>query len=122
MNNTRKFVFAAFVILFLIWLLISPPQFLGDLLKSVDMSDPVAAGEILVRKYDCVSCHTISGVGRPFGPSLDGVTESRDVQTLRKWLGDPTSMKPDTSMPDFNISADEIEAIIAYLTKNDLTR
>jgi cytochrome c2 len=41
---------------------------------------------------------------------------------LRKWLEDPTSMKPDTSMPDFNISADEIESIIAYLTKNDLTR
>jgi cytochrome c2 len=122
MKNTRKFVFASFVILLLIWLLISPPQFLGDLLKSVDMSDPVAAGEILVRKYDCVACHTISGAGRPFGPSLEGVTERRDVQTLHKWLGDPTSMKPDTSMPDFNISADEVEAIIAYLTINDLTR
>jgi cytochrome c2 len=122
MVNNRKFVLAGFVILLLIWLFISPPKFLGNLLKSVDMSDPVAAGEILVRKYDCVSCHTISEVGRPFGPSLDGVTERRDVQTLRKWLGDPTSMKPDTSMPDFNISADEIEAIIAYLTKKDLTR
>ena len=64
----------------------------------------------------------MSEIGRPFGPSLDGVTERRDVQTLRKWLGDPTSMKPDTSMPDFNISAIEIEAIIAYLTINDLTR
>ncbi|MFC2053102.1 c-type cytochrome [Chloroflexota bacterium] len=122
MKNTRKFVFAVYVILLLIWLLISPPQFLSDLLKSVDMSDPAAAGEILVRKYDCESCHSISGKGRPFGPSLESETERRDVLTMRKWLGDPTSMKPDTSMPDFNISADEIEAIIAYLTINDLTR
>jgi cytochrome c2 len=122
MENTRKFVLAAFVILLLIWLLISPPQFLDDLLKSVDMSDPVAAGAILVSKYDCASCHTISGVGSLFGPSLDGITERRNIHTLRKWLGDPTSMKPDTSMPDFNISANEIEAIIAYLTLNDLTR
>ncbi|MFC2042946.1 hypothetical protein ACFLUA_02200 [Chloroflexota bacterium] len=106
----------------LIWLLISPPQFLGDLLKSVDMNDPVAAFEILVRKYDCVSSHALNGAERPFGPSLEGVTEYRDVRGLRNWLGEPTSMKPDTSMPDFNKSADEFEAIIAYLTINDLAR
>ena len=95
--------------------MVAPPRFWLNLTKRVDLSDPVAAGQTLVDKYDCRSCHQIDGEGRPFGPSVDSVTHKLDPQTLEGWLRDPKSVDKYASMPNPKLSDSEIVAVIAYL-------
>jgi cytochrome c oxidase subunit 2 len=36
-------------------------------------------------------------------------------ENLRRWLDDPPAMKPGSLMPDYNLSSEEIEQLIAFL-------
>jgi len=92
------------------------------MLKPVDMSEPITSGEMLVNKYDCRSCHSINGEGSLFGPGLDGATKRYDSQNFTRWMKDPSYMRPGTTMPKFNLSDGEIEAIFAFLADNDQIR
>lgn len=42
-------------------------------------------------------------------------TVQADAAFLRRWLKDPSAVKPGTTMPTLNLSGDEIEALIAFL-------
>jgi cytochrome c oxidase subunit 2 len=69
----------------------------------------------------CVTCHTHAGIGlrtnRPsFGPNL---THYRpDPEFLRRWLRNPQSVRPGTSMPNLNLKQDEIDALIVFLSSS----
>lgn len=78
-------------------------------------SQPEAAGEALFRAYDCFACHRIGDEGRFIGPNLTwvGIRKSRDWE--RVWLRDPPAYKPGTFMPDFQLSAEAVEALTAFL-------
>lgn len=107
---------AAVVIL---WLLAAPPRWWLNLTKPVDLIDPVKAGEGLVEKYNCRSCHRIDGWGQTLAPDLSGVTGQLDTVSIRLLLRNPLAIKPNTPMPNFRLSDEEIEAIIAYLQAID---
>jgi len=49
------------------------------------------------------------------GPDLTGVASRLDPETLRRRLEDPRSINPDSIMPNFGFSEDEIEDLVAYL-------
>jgi cytochrome c2 len=98
-----------------LWLWLSPPRFWLNLVKRVDSSDPVAAGERLVEQYGCRQCHKILGQGALKAPALDGVTQRLDDQALYRWLSNPNAVARGTAMPNFRLSDAEIFAIIAYL-------
>ncbi|MDQ4124299.1 MAG: cytochrome c oxidase subunit II, partial [Actinomycetota bacterium] len=34
---------------------------------------------------------------------------------LRAWIDDPPAVKPGSLMPDYNLSSEEIDAVVAYL-------
>lgn len=119
MKRAIQFILPAFIILLIIWLLFFPPRFWLNLTKRVDLSDPVATGAQLVEKYNCRSCHPIAGEGRSFGPDLTGVTRRLEPETLRLWLVKPGSLKANTTMPNLNLSDQEVTAIIAYLSALD---
>jgi mono/diheme cytochrome c family protein len=104
------------------WLVFYPPQFWLNLTKSVDLSDPVAAGEQVVQQYNCRDCHRIGGEGALKAPNLAGVTLRINDPvhvTLRLWLQNPKAVKPNTAMPNFHLSGSEIDAILAYLAQLD---
>lgn len=105
------------VFLLTIWLALAPPRFWLNLTKSVDLSDPAAAGEQVVVRYDCRSCHRIAGQGALKAPALDDVTIRLDEVSLRLWLRNPRAIKGSTAMPNFRLSDSEIEAIVAYLER-----
>ncbi len=88
----------------------------------------------------CIGCHIIDGVNNPDpetltipGPDLTHFA-SRNVFAgatlpaglnptqadweagLRLWLADPPTWKPGSFMPDQGLTADEIEALVAYLS------
>jgi mono/diheme cytochrome c family protein len=73
----------------------------------------VAAGRQLALSW-CTACHVVDvdGHGTDVGPALpmllgDGV---RTPDEIRGWLSDPHP-----PMPNFNLSRQEIEDIVAYL-------
>ncbi len=110
------------VIVLAAWLAIAPPRFVLNQIKAVDLSDPVAAGQQLVEKYNCRSCHRIGGEGALKAPNLAGITQRVNDPaqvTLRLWLRNPKAVRSNTAMPNFRLSDSEIEAILAYLSALD---
>jgi len=86
-------------------------------------------GEALFSSRACVGCHSI-GKGKRVGPDLAGVTATRDVDWLRRWLKDPTAMLATDSlakallkqnnnvpMPMLRLADDEVEALIHYIAR-----
>jgi len=87
----------------------------------------------------CTSCHVLGGVNEPsrdeltvVAPNLThfasrhvfagatlpaGLDPSQDDHdaALREWLADPPTVKPGSFMPNLGLTADEIDALVAYL-------
>ncbi len=114
-------IFSALVVLSL-WFMLAPPRFWINIIKRVDLSEPVRTGEVLLNRYGCRNCHQVGGYGGFIAPSLDGVTTRLSEDELRAWLRDPEAVQGPTAMPDFSLSDSEIEAILAYFADNDSVR
>jgi cytochrome c2 len=108
-------------VIILFWLLLSPPRWWTNIIRHVNLDDPVATGEWLVNEYDCRGCHYIGSYGGFVGPDLRGITKRLDDDTLYNWLRDPDAVRGPTSMPNYGLSNSEITAITAYLHDQDGT-
>jgi len=79
--------------------------------------DPAVYGRALFQAKGCVGCHQHNAVnpgsGIAVGPELSSRTYDPDF--LRSWLADPPAVRPGTEMPNLRLSAEEIEALIAFL-------
>ncbi|MEJ2747524.1 MAG: hypothetical protein P8183_06405 [Anaerolineae bacterium] len=78
----------------------------------------VDQGEALFVAKGCVMCHlnsrTTSFSAPHIGPNLTNYKGSPEF--LHSWLADPAAMKPETLMPNLQLSSAEIEALTAFLT------
>lgn len=87
-----------------------------------------AEGQTVFMHNACINCHAVGGTaatGR-FGPDLTHLA-SRDTiasgaientpANLRKWIDDPSSMKPGSLMPPMHLNQHDLDAITAYLTQ-----
>jgi cytochrome c1 len=84
-------------------------------------------GRLLFTTTGCAGCHTVSGLPAAsgvIGPNLTnvvlrGTLADTAVQTtpatLLRWLLDPASVKPGTTMPSVGLSEDEARDIAAFL-------
>lgn len=83
-------------------------------------------GRELFLQKPCVMCHRIAGTpaGSRAGPDLTHVASRRGVAantlpmtrgSLAAWIADPQAIKPGAKMPRTDLSADELNAIVAYL-------
>lgn len=63
----------------------------------------------------CVGCHALHGTGGTVGPALDGVSQRYTNAELRKWLSDPQSVKPGTTMPNLQLSAADLDQLTQFL-------
>jgi len=85
----------------------------------------VAEGQALFLAKGCVVCHNhtaVSEARRAFGdfsvgPDLSKLSAKPDY--LYKWLHDPASVKPQTQMPQLNLSEAEIEALVAFINDHE---
>ncbi len=91
---------------------------------------PIAAlsstelGQALFLAKGCVVCHHHEAVrearkeldGFSIGPNLTNLKADPDY--LRRWLKAPSALKPGTEMPTLGLSDDEIEALVAFLTRS----
>jgi cytochrome c oxidase subunit II len=83
-------------------------------------------GEDIFMSSACVMCHTIGGTqaGGRAGPDLTHVGSRSMIAagqfplnsgTLAAWIADPQGLKPGSQMPAVSLSADELNAVTAYL-------
>jgi cytochrome c oxidase subunit 2 len=38
-----------------------------------------------------------------------------NTENLKRWIDNPPAVKPGAQMPDYGLSAEEIDAVVAYL-------
>lgn len=76
----------------------------------------------IVKKFQCVTCHTIANEGGTVGPILNQVGLRRSEDWIDTWLKDPNVVKPGTKMPKFPFTDEERKLAVDYLTnmKRDL--
>jgi len=78
-------------------------------------------GRLLFQAKGCIVCHShaelrvgYTGIATNIGPEFTWGTK-RPIEFLRSWLADPQYFKPDTAMPNLELSEGEIEALAAFL-------
>ncbi len=87
----------------------------------------VDAGRHVFETEACVNCHTI--VGTPahgtFGPDLTHLMSRATIasgsvantpENLRAWIQDPDTFKPGVLMPAMQLSDEQVDDLVAYLT------
>jgi len=86
----------------------------------------VARGRRIFEQTSCVNCHTVAGTsasGR-FGPDLTHLMSRETLasgavpnnrESLRRWLENPSAIKPGALMPPMGLAADELDAMTDYL-------
>ncbi|NDB72447.1 MAG: hypothetical protein EB033_07970 [Proteobacteria bacterium] len=93
-------------------------------LERVGRHRPVAAGKLIVTQGACASCHAVSGTAAKgaVGPALDGIANRKiggvadfNAANVKKWVANPSSLKPGSSMPPYALKESYLDAIAAYL-------
>lgn len=90
-----------------------------------------AAGDVrdgadAIEAYGCGACHTIPGIADAdslVGPPLTSWgqrsfiagTLPNNLENLVTWIRDPGAVRPDTAMPDLDVSESDARDIAAYL-------
>jgi cytochrome c oxidase subunit II len=103
---------------------------------AVTPTDPLAKrgmdlfmGQLSGGRGSCVACHAIGGTDAtsPAAPNLTHFAdpthqcfagcdwETTDEAALRAWLQDPNAVKLGSKMPNYHLSDEEIDALVAYL-------
>ena len=84
-------------------------------------------GRGLMHTKGCAGCHTLSGVPGATGvagpnltnialrPTLAGDSIPNSPDMLRRWLLDPPSVKPGTTMPNLGLTEQEARDLVAFL-------
>ena len=92
------------------------------------VQDPaVAEGRQLFESQACISCHVVRGIGAQgrFGPDLTHLMSRETIASgvadntaanLKLWIKDPDYVKPGSLMPAMQLSDDQIDKVVAYLT------
>ena len=92
------------------------------------VNDPnVAAGRRIFETEACANCHTITGTTAhgTYGPDLTHLMSRATIaagaatntpENLRIWIKNPAIFKPGAHMPAMQLSDDQINQVVAYLT------
>jgi cytochrome c len=94
-------------------------------IRVVAGGDP-EAGEHLITKFGCGSCHVVPGIkgaNGMVGPPLDHFARRafiagevpNETDYLIRWLEVPQAIEPGTAMPNLGVSEGQARSIAAYL-------
>ena len=95
----------------------APPAAGVALPKEVAALPPeLARGREVYEAQGCSACHVLKGTGTAAGPDLTRVGAKRDAEWLKRFVKDPTAVKPDAAMPPYaDLPAEELDALARYL-------
>ncbi len=94
--------------------------------ESIERSPELEAIYDLFINKGCTGCHMVDGIPEAVGdtgPNLNGFASRQMIgetmemsrDNLAAWLTDPPAHKPDTLMPNLELTADEIDLFIDWL-------
>lgn len=94
---------------------------------SEPQTDGQKRGRDVFLQQSCLMCHTVRGTiaGSRAGPDLTHLATRRTLgaaslrnsrENLASWILRPQALKPGAKMPDQDLTADELEALLDYLT------
>ncbi|MBF0448460.1 MAG: cytochrome c [Magnetococcales bacterium] len=85
-----------------------------------NITPQVALGKRVWEVNNCVGCHTIMGEGAYFAPELGNVYARRGPDYIKDWIkSQPTEVEGRRQMPQFNLTEEELDAIVAFLKWTD---
>jgi len=91
-----------------------------------DMSEAATRGKAVFMERTCANCHAIGGTEAiaTIAPDLSHVASrgylgggaiENSSENLRLWLKNPDAIKPGCKMPNFNLSDEQLDELVAYL-------
>ncbi|MBU2445998.1 MAG: c-type cytochrome [Bacteroidetes bacterium] len=75
----------------------------------------IQEGETIFRMARCISCHLVDGKGGTIAPDLVNITTKVQLGWLFDWIKNPRAYQPNTKMPRYRFTDQEILKIITYL-------
>ena len=75
----------------------------------------IQEGETIFRMARCISCHLVDGKGGTIAPDLVNITTKVQLDWLFDWIKNPRAYQPNTKMPHYRFTDQEILKIITYL-------
>ncbi|MGR3179248.1 MAG: c-type cytochrome [Candidatus Anammoxibacter sp.] len=75
----------------------------------------IKAGKRIYKENGCIGCHAKRGFGGASGPDMSGVGDRLDAQQIWKIIKYPSSIKPDSKMPAYDINEEDGTLLVAYL-------
>jgi nitric oxide reductase subunit C len=98
-----------------VWLTIDTHTTVPKRTHTDQLTDEVVLGKRVWHKHNCNDCHTILGIGGYYSPDVTKAYSTRGEAWLKVFLKNPESSDPKRrKMPNFNLSEDEINKLIAY--------
>ena len=106
----------------------APPEAGSEAAAGLDVfTSPLPAGG------SCTDCHAVAGLegpsGQPLlangGPNLThlmsrqcfrGCTLATTPENLRRWIADPRAIEAGSFMPDYGLSSEQLDQVVAYMT------
>ncbi|MFZ1890444.1 MAG: cytochrome c oxidase subunit II [Candidatus Binataceae bacterium] len=93
---------------------------------AVPTAGVAAQGAQIFREQTCINCHTVAGTlgNQRIGPDLTHLADRSTIAAgaaantpanLLKWLENPNVIKPETHMPNFQLSDTQAQALVAYM-------
>jgi nitric oxide reductase subunit C len=83
--------------------------------QETKLSVPLAyEGKMLWQEKNCISCHQLYGLGGYLGPDLTNVYTLKGSAYIKAFLAKGTAV-----MPDFKLSANEMDKLVAFLKMTD---
>ncbi len=85
---------------------------IGALGLSSVQAQEAPSGKELVKRLNCMGCHSLAGKGGDRGPSWDGVGQRLSPEAIKKQI-----VSPQGKMPNFaHLKPEELKAVVHYLS------
>ncbi|MEK6570778.1 MAG: c-type cytochrome [Bacteroidota bacterium] len=78
--------------------------------------DLIEKGKMLFGYARCVSCHSLNGAGGTLAPDLAKIASKVRVDWLFNWIKNPRAYQPNTKMPQYRFTDQEIAFVVTYLS------
>ncbi len=83
--------------------------------NAVSIAD-AARGLRVYTSHECSRCHRIGDEGGDIGPDLTGIGDRMTADEFRAWIPNPAAVKPDTEMPPQDVSGEDLESLVRFLS------
>jgi mono/diheme cytochrome c family protein len=96
-----------------------PPSLVTDEPVARTRGEPPGEVGALMRRYRCLSCHTLGGVGGTLSPvSLDRIGSQLRRDYMARYIANPIAVRVGITerMPHLNVAPEEGQRIAAYLS------